>query len=384
MKKREKADYKAFKHIANKHLVIYSEKSGFYKYYKDIIEQMLKRSNLVIHYVTNDYNDCIFEIAKTEPRIKPYYISLKKMVILMMMVETDIFMMTTPDLDKYYLKRSFVKKDTEYIYVPHDTMSAHVGFNEGAFDAFDTILCVGPHFVKEIRATEKMYGTKEKTLVEFGFPLLDELVAKGRAENQNKVATAKKEILIAPSWQEDNILDSCIDTLIENLYSDDYHLTVRPHPEYGKRYGYKLSKLVEKYKEYDKEKLSFELDFSSNKSIYSADLMITDWSGISAEYCFATERPALFINTKIKANNPNWEKLNITPVEIKFRNELGVNVNKEDLNKVGEIVSDLFTNSLLYKQKINDYFETFTFNHGTAAEVGAKYVLKSIVEKKKK
>lgn len=384
MKKREKADYKAFKHIANKHLVIYSEKSGFYKYYKDIIEQMLKRSNLVIHYVTNDYNDCIFEIAKTEPRIKPYYISLKKMVILMMMVETDVFMMTTPDLDKYYLKRSFIKKDTEYIYVPHDTMSAHVGFNEGAFDAFDTILCVGPHFVKEIRATEKMYGTKEKTLVEFGFPLLDELVAKGRAENQNKVATAKKEILIAPSWQEDNILDSCIDTLIENLYSDDYHLTVRPHPEYSKRYGYKLSKLVEKYKDYDKEKLSFELDFSSNKSIYSADLMITDWSGISAEYCFATERPALFINTKIKANNPNWEKLNITPVEIKFRNELGVNVNKEDLNKVGEIVSDLFTNSLLYKQKINSYFETFTFNHGTAAEVGAKYVLKSIVEKKKK
>ena len=228
-----------------------------------------------------------------------------------------------------------------------------------------------------------MYKLKEKTLVEFGFPLLDELVTKGREESKNKQPSAKKQILIAPSWQEDNILDSCIDTLIENLYSDEYRLIVRPHPEYSKRYGYKLSQLVDKYKEYDSEKLVFELDFSSNTSIYSADLMITDWSGISAEYCFATERPALFINTKIKANNPNWEKLEILPVEILFRNELGVNVNKEDLSSIGNIVKDLFDNAELYKGKINTYFETFTFNHGRAAEVGAQYVLKSIVNKKK-
>ena len=70
-KKKEKADYKAFKKIANKHVVFYSEKSGFYKYYKDLIDKLLKRSNLTIHYVTNDYNDQIFEIAKTQPRIKP-------------------------------------------------------------------------------------------------------------------------------------------------------------------------------------------------------------------------------------------------------------------------------------------------------------------------
>lgn len=386
MKKREKADYKAFKQVANKHVVIYSEKSGFYKYYKDLIAEMLKRSNVVIHYVTNDYNDCIFEIAKSEPRIKPYYISLKKTAVLMMMVETEVFLMTTPDLDKYYLKRSFIKKDTEYIYVPHDTMSAHVGFNEGAFDAFDTILCVGPHFVNEIRALEKMNKLPEKTLVEFGFPLLDELVEKGRQKklesSNNK--SGKKQILIAPSWQEDNILDSCIDKLIEKLYSDEYKLIVRPHPEYVKRYGYRLNSLVEKYSEYDSEKLTFELDFSDNTSIYSSDLMITDWSGISAEYCFATENPALFINTKIKANNPNWEKLGVTPVEIKFRTELGVNVNKEELDVVDETVKKLMDNREDYKTKINEYFSTFTFNHGNAGEIGAQYVLKSIIKKKNK
>ena len=383
MKKREKEDYKAFKRIANKHIVVYSEKSGFYKYYKDLLNELIKRSNVIIHYVTNDYNDQIFEVAKTQPRIKPYYISLKKTPLLMMLVETDMFLMTTPDLDKYYLKRSFVKKDAEYVYVPHDTMSAHMGFNEGAFDAFDTMLCASPHFAKEIREIENIYKLKQKNLVEFGFPLLDELVEKAREENKNKTPNAKKQILIAPSWQEDNILDSVIDDLIKNLCCDEYHVIVRPHPEYAKRYKYQLNELVERYKDFDPSQLSFELDFSVNKSIYSADLMITDWSGISAEYCFATQRPAVFINTKIKACNDNWQKIGITPVEIALRNQIGVDVDKDKVCDIKSIVKDLIENGEKYKQKIDDYFETFTFNHGTAAVKGAQYILKSLVEKKK-
>ena len=383
MKKREKADYKKFKHIANKHIVIYSEKSGFYKYYKELIEELLKKSNLVIHYVTNDYNDKIFEIAEKEPRIKPYYIGLKKMTILMMLVETDIFIMTTPDLDKYYLKRSFIKKDIEYIYVPHDSMSVHMGFNEGALDAFDTIFCSGEHVKTEVLATEKVYNLKSKKLVEFGFPLLDNLVKSVKEEIKDKKSGSKKEILIAPSWQEDNLLDSCIDGLIEKLYSKDYHITVRPHPEYVKRYKYKLNQLVEKYKDYDEKLLTFELDFSSNKSIYSSDLLITDWSGISAEFAFATGNPVVFVNTKMKVCNQNWQKIEITPIEIKLRDIIGVNIEKEEVEKIDETIKNLFKNKKEFKKKIEEYFETFTYNHGTAAEKGAKYILQSLIEKKK-
>ena len=105
-KKREKADYKRFFSVANKHLVIYSEKSGFYKYFEDVIRELLARSNLIIHYVTNDANDVIFDISKEQPRIRSYYIGNKKLITLMMRMDSDIVMMTTPDLDKYYIKRS--------------------------------------------------------------------------------------------------------------------------------------------------------------------------------------------------------------------------------------------------------------------------------------
>ena len=381
-RQREKADLKRFKHIVNKHVVFYSEKSGFYKYYKDLIAELLRRSNLSIHYITNDPNDVIFEVAKDEPRIKPYYVSLKKTATLMMLIETDMFVMTTPDLNKYYLKRSFIKSDIEYVYVPHDMMSVHMSFREGALDAFDTIFCTGPHVEREVRATEKVYGLKEKTLVHFGYPLADMLKVEGDKANAEKQDTGVKEILIAPSWQEDNLLDSCIDGIIEALYADGNHITVRPHPEYAKRFGSALDDLIQRYKDYDESKLTFELNFSANKSIYSSDVLITDWSGVATEFCFATNRPAVFVNTKMKCPNPNYTKIEHTPVEISLRNEIGVAIEKDEVHKLPEIMQNLSDNAEHYKNVIEDTHQNMIFNHGSAAKVGADYILRSLANKK--
>lgn len=382
-KAREKRDYKKFMKVANKHLVFYSEGSGFYKYFRELIEQLLKKSSVIIHYVTNDPSDVIFEVAKTEPRIKPYYIGLKKTITLMMMLETDIMVMTTPDLDKYYIKRSYIKKDIEYIYVNHGMNSVHMSLSEGSLDAFDTIFCPGPHVKGEIRATEKVYGLPEKTLVEFGHPHLDNLIRSAEKELKDATPNERKEILIAPSWGDDNILDSCIDILIEKLYRPEYHLTIRPHPEYTKRYGAKMQQIVERYSDRDKNLLSFELDFSVNKSIYSSDLLISDWSGVATEFCFATKKPALFINTDMKVVNPNWQKIDMIPSEVFLRDEIGMSVDKENLGDVDKIVDKLLSSGEYYKEAIKERYDYLIYNHNHAAEAGAKYILSSLSEKQK-
>lgn len=382
-RQREKEDYKRFKHIVNKHVVIYSEKSGFYKYYKDLLDNLLSRSNLSVHYITNDPDDVIFEVAKTQPRIKPYYISLKKTATLMMLVETDIFIMTTPDLDKYYLKRSYLKSDVEYIYVPHDMMSTHMSFREGAFDAFDTVFCAGPHVEAELREAERVYGTKKKTLVHFGYPLADELTAAGERAALEKVDTGVREVLIAPSWQEDNILDSCLDDMIAALVGERNHITVRPHPEYVKRFGASMNAIIERYAGYDEKQITFELNFSKNKSIYTSDVLITDWSGVATEFCFATKRPAVFINTKMKCPNPNYEKIDLVPVEISLRNEIGVAVDKDKVSTLTEVLDNLDANAEAYKKAIIEREKTLIFNPGRAAKCGADYILKSLSEKAK-
>ena len=380
-RRRESADYKRFFSIANKHLVIYSEKSGFYKYFKGIIKELLARSDMVIHYVTNDPDDVIFEIAKKNRRIKPYYIGLKKTISLMLKLECDICVMTTPDLDKYYLKKSKMKKDIEYIYIPHALMSMHMGMKEGSLDAFDTIFCAGEHIKREVRATERVYGLASKECVEFGYPLVDDLIPLGEEERRTHKKGGRREILIAPTWNEDNILDSCIDEMLEKLLCDEYHITVRPHPEYVKRFGQRMNATVERWKDKVGEGLSFELDFSSNKSTYSSDLMITDWSGISFEFSFATKRPTLFVNTKMKVLNENWQKIDCTPIEITLRDEIGMSIEKSDVKNIGEIVKDTFKRSTEYKKRIEAALHKAVYNVGHSDPVGAKYILKRIVEK---
>lgn len=382
--KREKADYKRFFSIVNKHLVIYSEKGGFYKYFEGLIAHLLSRSNVTIHYVTNDPDDPIFEMAKTEPRIKPYYIGLKKLITLMMKMDADVVVMSTPDLDKFYVRRSLVRRDVEYIYVPHDMMSVHMGFREGALDAFDTVFSTGPHVDREVRATEQVYGLKEKTLVPFGYPLADKLIAAGDAENAEralKPTPARREILIAPSWQEDNLLDSCIDELLSQLLRPEHRVTVRPHPEYVKRYGERMNAIVEKYRDQIGEGLAFELDFTTNRSTYASDLLVTDWSGIAYEFCFATKRPALFINTQIKCMNPNWEKIGQTPVEISLRDEVGVSLDKDQLDQTAKTVAELLASPEQYERKITDVLNRHLYSIGTGGKVGATYILRRIKEK---
>ncbi len=378
-KAREKADYKRFFSINNKHLVFYSERSGFYRYYKDLIETLLKKTSVRIHYVTNDPKDQIFELAKTEPRILPYYISVRKTVTLMMRLECDIFVMTTPDLENFYLKRSLMKKDIEYIYVPHDPASSHMGFREHALDHFDTVFMTGPHIRDEVRAAEKLYGTKEKTLVEFGYPLMDELVEGVRSLPEKKEGPA--QILIAPSWQEDNLLDSCADELIRSLYAAGYKVIVRPHPEYAKRWPDRLQLLKERYAAEEGERLVFEYDFSAASSVYSSDLLITDWSGIGIEFGLATGRPVLFVNTKMKVENPNWEALGIVPQEIRLRSVLGRAIGKSEASQADKAAAELLAAGRSEK-KAAALREQYFYHPGTHGLYGARYLIGRLTNKK--
>ena len=379
--KRERADYKRFFSIKNKHLVFYSERSGFYKYYKELIEFILAKTTVAIHYITNDPNDIVFELAKEHPQLKPYYIGVKKCITLMMRLEADVVVMTTPDLDNFYLKRSLMDKNVKYIYVPHDPASMHMGFREHSLDNFDAVFCTGPHIANEVRASEKFYGTKEKELIEFGYPLIENLITSCEALEEN--LGSRKQVLIAPSWQEDNLLDSCIEDLIDSIYSNEYRIIVRPHPEYMKRYKPKMDMLVEKYQDKVGENLQFELDFSSNTSVYSSDILITDWSGIGIEYGFATLKPVVFINTKIKMENENYKNIGIEPQEITLRNVLGVALEKNEIKeKFADTIKQLMSSDD-FKEKLKAKRQEYFYNLGSGGSEGAKYIIRYLIDKKK-
>jgi len=381
-KKREKEDYKRFFSIANKHLVFYSEKSGFYKYFKDVIEYLIKKTNVTIHYVTNDPKDQIFEIAKTEKQIKPYYIGEKRLITLLMKMDADIVVMTCPDLNKYHLKRSYVRNDIEYIYMFHYPLSTHMVLQNGALDHYDTIFCVGEFQFDEIRAAERIYNLPAKNLIAAGYGQLEQLY-----DSYQKLELTKREhpkILIAPSWQPDNILDSCIDPMLDQLLDRGYEVVVRPHPEYVKRYKPRMDQIVQRYANCESRGLRFELDFTSNTSIFDSDILITDWSGTAYEFSFVTLKPAVFIDTKPKINNPEYKKLGIEPLEFSLRSEVGIRVDPTKMDGLNEQIQNLLASQDQYAEHIEEIREKYIANFGSSGVVGGQYILSQMKARQSK
>ena len=379
-KRREKEDYKRFFSIANKHLVFYSEKSGFYKYFQDVIEYLLAHSNITIHYVTSDPNDQIFELSKKQSRIKPYYIGERKLITLMMKMDAGMVVMTVPDLDKYYLKRSYMRKDIEYVYMFHAPLSFIMTISDGALDHYDTIFCTGIHQVKEIRESEKLYNLPKKKIVECGYGVIDNMAAhyqKNIAAYRNH---KRKRILVAPSWQPDNILDSCLECLISSVAKEDWEVIIRPHPEYIKRYPGRMKEIQERLTSYWGRNLILETDFSSNETVYSADVLISDWSWIPYEFSLATLKPVIFINTKMKEANPNWNKIPLTPLNLSLRNEIGISVEKDQVKDIAEKIDMLLEGQTAYQDKILKIREKYLFNFGESGRAGGSYILKRVMK----
>lgn len=375
-RKREKEDYKRFLKASGKKIVFYSEKNGFYKYYRNIIEEIVKRTNIVIHYITSDPLDEVFQMESGQ--FKPYYIGENRMIVLMMKMETDLMVMTTPDLENFQLKRSYVKKDIEYIYVPHDVNSSNLTFHKNALDHFDTIFTSGFKNKEEIKEREEKYALPSKNLVEWGSGVIDNMT-ESYLELSKEKKEGKKTILIAPSWQRDNILDSCIEEMLDELILTDYQVIVRPHPQYVRHFEGRIDLLAEKYK---KDGVEFQKDFSSNKTVYMADLLVTDWSSISLEYAFSTLKPVLFINTPMKVVNGDYQELSTVPIDIELRDQVGISL---ELDRVGEkvvpAVARLLFDQQFSRQSMQGLKEKYLYHPGESGKIGAKYMIQRLVDR---
>lgn len=379
-KKKAKADYKRFFGVVNKHLVFYSESNGFYKYYKGVIEYILEHTNITIHYITSDYNDKIFELEQQNQKIRAYFIDEKRLITLMMKMDADVVVMTMPDLDTYHIKRSYIRKDIEYVYIPHGMDSNNLTFRSRALDAFDTVFASGPHQLEESEKIAKLHDLKDQKFVEYGYCLLDAMIedyeASPHPENDTKI------VLIAPSWQKDNIIDLCLDDVMNSMRGKDYRVIVRPHPQHVRHAAEKFELMKEQYK--NDANIMIQTDFSSNDTVFNADILITDWSSISQDYAFTTKKPVIFIDTPPKIMNPDYKLIDTEPINFWIRNEVGALVKLDELDKLDSIVREMLSSREKYHDKIAALTERCVYNLGKSSEVGGKYIIEAIQQQIKK
>ena len=370
--KRERADYKKFFSVKDMKLMIYSEQNGFYKYYAGMIDYICEKSNIDIHYVTSDPDDNIFKDGRAQ--IHPYFIGDDKYLIpLFMKLDCDMCIMTMPDLEKYHIKRSKIRSDIEYVYISHNMGGNNLTMRKGALDWYDTVFCTCSYDVSEIQETEELYGLKRKTIVEAGYPLLDSMLEE--YNNITKKSNKKPLILIAPSWQPENIIENGVDTLLETLKNKEFDIILRPHPQAVRHTPEKFELLK---KRYEGTNITVETDFSSNTSVMNADVMITDWSGICWEYAFTTLRPVLFVNTPMKIMNKDYDKIATVPMCIELRNVIGRALELSELENSGKIIDEFLENKEKYAETIRDAREKYIFNVGKSRIIYGKYVIKRL------
>ena len=351
-------------------LVFYSEHGDYRKFFQDLIQEILGRSSLKLCYITSDPKDPF--LKEHDARINVFYMK-HLLPFLLPFLNAKALVMTMPDLHQFHLRRSVL--GTRHIYMFHAMMSTHMIYRRGAFDFYDTIFCVGPHHVEEIRRSEEIYGLRPKDLFKTGYFLLDRIYQDHQAylsQRSDRFESGRK-VLIAPSWAAQNILQTCFMELVEVLAKHDYQMIVRPHPEFLKRQPEDVQRLVGQCSAL--KGVTFELHPASERSLHEADVLITDWSGIALEYAFGTERPVLYIDTPRKINNPEYEKLGLQPLELRVRDQIGRVLALQEVTRIHEALDHLMQNRLQYREKILQLRNQYVYNFGCSSAKAADYLI---------
>ena len=344
-------------------ITFYSETGIYYQYFEGTIKAILDRSDFQILYITSDLQDPI--LNKEDARIKVFYIN-KLVPFVFPFIKTKTMIMTMADLNQYHVKRS--TNSVNHIYMFHAINSTHLQYNLGAFDRYDTIFCVGPHHVKEIRKTEDIYNQPSKELVEVGYSWLEEIELKN-----SQIKSKNNKILIAPSWSDGNILETCIDTILDKILPLNYDVVVRPHPEFIKRQNSRIKKIQEKYTNY--QNFFLETDSTSSQNIQESSLLITDWSGIAIEFAWGMFKPVIYIDTLKKVHNPDYEKIGIVPLEDQIRELNGTVLKTSNCDSINVEIEKALQLKEEKQERLLNLRNKHIFNWGQSSNVAADYII---------
>jgi CDP-Glycerol:Poly(glycerophosphate) glycerophosphotransferase len=352
-----------------KQVVFYAESKHDCRYFEKLICDLLKK-NADICYITSDAND---PVAMQYPgKIKVIYVRWL-LGFLFSKIRADVMIMTMPDLGNYLFKRSPLVGT--YIYIFHAAVSTHQQYSRAAFFNYDAVFCAGEYQEKEIRRSEELYKQKQKNIVRYGYPLLDDI--KSKAGIGIVTAAKKPTILIAPSWFQGCIFDICIEELLLQLSKLPYNIILRSHPEYEKRRKKNfrvIQKLVSEYRDMSIDSTTNLLD-----RLATTDVLITDRSGIALEFAFGAGRPVLFIETSLKQTNPDWRELNIEPLENKLRSEIGVSVLLSELDKISEKINELQRMNEGFTDKMSQLKKGIFYNSETSYREGLDFVMSKLI-----
>lgn len=258
------------------------------------------------------------------------------------------------------LPTTWVPLRAQYVvHMPHSLVSLHMAYPPDSFAAYNVLFAAGVHHIKEFE-----YYYPKREIFPVGYGKFD--VHEKPGEEKVQSPGALREVLIAPSWGKDNILELMGQELITEMLKKGYLVTVRPHPVY---FADTHVQLIDKLKWEFRGNCRFSIEepFNTSLAIDRADIMISDYSGVAMEFAFRRERPVVFIDVPKKVLNENWGECPLMPLEIKIRSQIGTIVSTDSCEVVKEVERFLY-NTEEMKRKIQIARDTYVYNYKSCSQ----------------
>ena len=338
-------------------LAFYSQGAADWPHIVHLLEATLNYIDHQIFYITSSTTDPGLEYQHKnllsfyigEGSVRDYFFKN---------IDISFLFLTMPDIDCFQVKRS--KHKVKYIYIPHSLVSLHMIYRNSAFKNYDMIACAGEHHLNEIKLLSEIDNHRPQKFIKLGYPRLDHLVKKFKLFSKLNNYQNMKTIVLAPSWGPHGVIESGLGFRIVKELLDLGHVVIlRPHPQSVKFSRKQITQITESFDQHCNFK--YENDMHDYISLFEADILITDWSGVALEFAFTTKRPIIYCDIPRKVNNPEYKLVNLEPIEVKLRDKIGVIWNVD--TKLARAISECLSKST---KNIEEAKLEYVYNLGTS------------------
>jgi hypothetical protein len=267
-------------------LVFYNEGNQYFSTFQPLFKK-LKELNMEFSYLYSEEDDYI---VNEFPEIDSHYIGKgNKAFIYLNSLSASMCVMTTPGLDVLQIKRSRGVK--HYCHLIHSAAGV-AGYKVFSLDYFDSVLVQCDEDRLLVQRIEAKRKTNKKDVRIIGTPYLDFQVGNIRSLNVKK--TARKTVLLSPTWGKNGLLRNYGIKILEMiLSSSEYDVIVRPHPQTVEYEGGVIDKIKERFD--NVSNLTWDLNYDGLQSMSESDCMISDFSGVILDYIYLFEKPVISI-----------------------------------------------------------------------------------------
>jgi YidC/Oxa1 family membrane protein insertase len=83
----------------------------------------------------------------------------------------------------------------------------------------------------------------------------------------------------------------------------------------------------------------------------------------------------VFINTPLRVDNPEWQRLGLPAVENVYRQELGAALELSELDKLAQTLNRLLAGDPEFKKRLPALRDVLVANWQKAAQIGGDYII---------